>query len=140
MSVAVAYLPPMLAMVALSFLVALLILVTRALELIRRRRPVSYFEDFDGAGASSSVMRPTRQLANLFELPVLFYTATLMAVAIGLQDNLLPALCWLYAALRWLHALSHLILNRLWLRTPVFMAGNIVLLIMWGRIASLVLC
>lgn len=131
MIAAVLYLPPVLALVALSYVTALGILVTRGADLIKRRKPLSYYEDFDGVGASVAVMRPTRQLANLFEFPVLFYTAIAILIGIGAHDHLLATLCWAYVALRWLHAIIHLIANRLWLRTPVFMAGNFVLLAIW---------
>jgi hypothetical protein len=139
MTAAAIYLPPVLALVALSYLVALGILATRFADLIKRRKPVSYYEDFDGVGASVAVMRPTRQLANLFEFPILFYTAAAMLISIGMRDDLLPQLCWIYVALRWLHAISHLVLNRLWLRTPAFMAGNVVLLCIWIRMSLIVL-
>jgi hypothetical protein len=139
MAAAQLYLPPTLALIALSFAMALAILFTRSAELIRGTKPVSYFEDFDGVGASLAVMRPTRQLANLFEFPVLFYVATAILIAINVTDDSLKTLCWGYVSLRWLHAISHLLLNRLLLRTPVFAAGNIVLLMIWVRIALLVL-
>lgn len=138
MSAAVFYLPPVLALVALSYLVALGILVTRFADLIKGRRPVAYYEEFDGVGASMAVMRPTRQLVNLFEFPVLFYAATAILIAIGLEDGMLQTLCWAYVVLRWAHAAVHMTVNRLWLRTPVFMAGNLVLLGIWTRLSLLV--
>ena len=111
----------------------------RFAELIRGSKPASYFEDFDGIGSPLAVMRPTRRLANLFEFPVLFYVATAILISINVTDDLLQKLCWAYVSLRWLHAISHLLLNRLWLRTPVFAASNIVLLMIWVWIALLVL-
>ncbi|MEI9985387.1 MAG: MAPEG family protein [Aliidongia sp.] len=90
-------------------------------------------------GAPLTVMRPTRQLANLFEFPVLYYAAVSILIGTGLQDGLVQKLCWMYAALRWAHALSHLLVNRLWLRTPVFAASNLVLLLIWLRMSFLVL-
>jgi hypothetical protein len=139
MAAAQLYLPPMLALIALSFVMVLAILFTRCVELIKGIRPISYFEDFDGAGASVAVMRPTRQLMNLFEFPVLFYTATAMLIALNIQDGLLQKLFWAYAAFRWLHAISHLLLNRLWLRTPIFAVGNLLLLTIWIRTSLMVL-
>jgi hypothetical protein len=133
------YLPPVLALVGLSFLVMLGILVTRAADLIMGTKPIAYYEDFDGVGASVAVMRPTRQLVNLFEFPVLFYAATAILVGAALQDDLLLELCWAYAVLRWAHAISHLAWNRLWLRTPLFAASNLVLLSIWVRMSLLIL-
>jgi hypothetical protein len=138
MTAAAAYLPPVLALVALSFFMALCILVTRFADLVKRRKPVSYYEDFDGVGASIAVMRPTRQLVNLFEFPVLFYAAIAILIGAGMRDGLLLNLCWIYVLLRWLHAISHLLLNKLWLRTPLFAAGNIALLCIWLRMSLVI--
>jgi hypothetical protein len=139
MSLAQLYLPPLLGMVALSYLVALAILVSRCGDLLSGRRSLAYYQDWDGSGASAAVMRPTRQLANLFEFPVLFYAAVAMIVACGLRDAWLPGLCRAYVVLRGLHALVHIAYNRLWLRTPLFMAGQFVLLALWVRFAVLAL-
>lgn len=137
MNVAHAYLSQLLAMVALSFAVALCVLITRLGDLIAGRRPASYYEDWDGTGASVAVMRPTRQLANLFEFPVLFYLAVLLTIVLGLQDAWLPVLCWCYVGLRWAHAVVHIGLNRLWIRTPLFISGQLVLLGTWIRFGLL---
>lgn len=131
MTVAQMYLPQVLSLVALSFLTGLTILVTRAADLVRNRRSLSFYEEFDGRSAPMSVLRPTRQLANQFEFPVLFYVLIALAVALSLEDPLIATLAWCYVALRWAHALSHLAFNRLYIRTPVFMAGNLVLLAAW---------
>lgn len=137
MTIAHAYLPQLFAMVALSFAVALCILVTRFGDLIARRQSVSYYEDWDGTGASVSVMRPTRQLTNLFEFPILFYLLVTLVVGMGIDDPWLPALCWIFVVLRWAHAVVHVGFNRLWIRTPVFMLGQFVLLALWIRFGVL---
>ncbi|BBK31976.1 hypothetical protein EDC65_0776 [Stella humosa] len=131
MTAAQMYLPQVLSLVALSFLTGLTILVTRALDLARNRRSLSFYEEFDGRGAPPSVLRPTRQLANQFEFPVLFYVLIAFAIAVPLEDPLIATLAWCYVALRWAHALSQVAFNRLYIRTPVFMVGNLVLLAAW---------
>ncbi|HQS19003.1 MAPEG family protein [Reyranella sp.] len=133
------YLPQVLMLVALSFVTALAILLSRVVDLVRNKRALSFYEDFDGRGAPSAVLRPTRQLANQFEFPVLFYGLVAIAIAIPLQDPLIAGLAWCYVALRWAHALSHLAFNRLYVRTPIFMVGNVVLLGMWLALALAVL-
>jgi hypothetical protein len=129
------YLPQVLSLVALSFLTGLTVLVTRTLDLFSNGRPLSFYEEFDGQGAPLSVLRPTRQLANQFEFPVLFYVLVAMAIAIPVREPVIAGMAWGYVALRWAHAASQLVGNRLYLRTPVFMLGNIVLLAMWALFA-----
>ena len=133
MSAAQQFLPPVIVLIGLSFLTALTILFTRMADLVQRKLPLSYYEDFNGGDAPTSVIRPTRQLANQFEFPVLFYTLIAFIVALDLSDPLLVALAWAYVALRWAHGLSHIWLNHIYIRTPLFMFSNIVLLVMWGR-------
>ncbi|BBK43425.1 membrane protein [Allostella vacuolata] len=139
MTAAAMYLPQVLALVALSFLTGLVILVTRLADLLRHGRPLAFYEEFDGSGAPRSVLRPTRQLANQFEFPVLFHVLVAIAIAIPVIDPLLAGLAWAYVALRWAHAASHLVGNRLYVRTPVFMAGSLVLLAMWTVLGLAVL-
>ena len=131
MTAAQMYLPQVLSLVALSFLTALTILITRLGDLIHNKRPLSFYEDFDGQAAPLSVLRPTRQLANQFEFPVLFFVLGALAIAVPVRDPLIGALAWAYVALRWVHAASQLAGNHLYVRTPVFMIGNVVLLAMW---------
>lgn len=129
------YLPAVLLLAGLSFAVMLVILATRSYDLFAQRRSSAFYADFNPSSAPIFVQRPTRQLANLFEFPVLFYALIAMAVGSGIEDSLLAQLALTYAVLRWMHAIIHIAFNNLWIRTPVFAGGNIVLLIMWIRFA-----
>lgn len=139
MTAAQMYLPPLLGLVALAFLTALAILITRIVDLVRSKRPWFFYEEFDGKGAPLFVLRPTRQLANQFEFPILFYALIAIAIAVPVHDPVIAGLAWAYVALRWAHALSHLAFNRLYVRTPIFMVSNVVLLAMWVILALAVL-
>jgi hypothetical protein len=68
---------------------------------------------------------------NQFELPVLFYVLTILAIYTRHADLLFVLLSWVFVALRVLHAGVHLTSNRLVLRGPSFIASAIVLTIMW---------
>lgn len=128
-------LPPVLGFVALTFLTALTILVTRLFDILVNKRDGRFYDSYI-VGGPPSVQRTTRQLANQFEFPMLFLAAICLAVACGVDDLVLRRLAWAYVTLRWAHAAIHLTtaLNRLWLRTPVFMLSNLVLLSIWIRL------
>jgi hypothetical protein len=128
-----------LALVALTYLVALLILITRVSDMIRHGSPVAKYEDVQPDGWAPWISRPTRHLSNLFEFPVLYFALVALVVGAGLRDPLLVQLCWTYVGLRYLHAACQLLVNRLWLRTPIFMVGNLLLLAMWGHLALMCL-
>jgi hypothetical protein len=68
---------------------------------------------------------------NQFELPVLFYVLTILAIYTHHADLLFVLLSWVFVALRALHAGVHLTSNRLVLRGPFFIASAIVLSVMW---------
>ena len=68
---------------------------------------------------------------NLFEAPVLFYLALVVAYATSHVTALVVGLCWLYVALRYLHSYIHTGHNRVRHRLSVFLASNVVLWVLW---------
>jgi len=71
-------------------------------------------------------------IANQFELPILFYVCCIL-LYITEADNI-PAdvAAWVFVALRYAHAYVHVTSNRLRIRSPLFAAGFVVLIGMWG--------
>jgi hypothetical protein len=68
---------------------------------------------------------------NQFELPVLFYVLTILALFTKQADLLFVLLAWVFVTLRVLHAVVHLTSNKLVFRGPLFISGAIVLTVMW---------
>jgi len=83
----------------------------------------------------SSVSAPSDNLRNLFEMPVLFYTAILLALLMFIQTPLLIAMAWSYVLLRIIHSLVHITYNRVVHRFTAYFASCIVLWGMWVMIA-----
>ena len=129
------YLAPLLIQVALPYLVAALILITRLSDILGSGTPRSFYENYSGVGGPEMVQRTTNQLTNQFEFPVLFLTLIALAVTGDVRDGMLLTMAWAFAASRWLHAVVHLAVNVLWIRMAVFMVSNLVLLGMWIRLA-----
>ena len=69
--------------------------------------------------------------SNQFELPVLFYVLTILAMATRHADLLFVLMAWVFVTLRVLQALVHVTSNRVRVRGSLFGASAIVLLIMW---------
>jgi hypothetical protein len=137
LSVLLFYLWPVLAQVALIYLVAALILVTRLGDLAFGAGTAKFYEDYAGIGGPPLVQRSTRLLANQFEFPVLFFVLIGVMIATGSADPLTRLGAWIFVVGRWVHALVQLFANRLWLRTPVFMISNLALFAMWARLTQL---
>jgi hypothetical protein len=68
---------------------------------------------------------------NQFELPVLFYVLTILAMATKHADLLFVLLAWVFVAMRLLQALVHVTSNDVRFRGGFYGVGAIVLLVMW---------
>ncbi|MGW8206876.1 MAG: MAPEG family protein [Hyphomicrobiaceae bacterium] len=95
--------------------------------------------------ALSSVPWPDRlkQIGNAYqnqlEVPVLFYAAALLAIVAGVVDAFVVGLAWAFVALRIVHAAIHVTHNVVIRRFQVFVAGVVVLSVMWSYIGLRVL-
>ena len=69
---------------------------------------------------------------NLFEAPVLFYLALVVAFAADQVTPLTLGLAWGYVALRYVHSWIHCNYNRVRDRLYVFFASNLVLWTLWS--------
>jgi hypothetical protein len=68
---------------------------------------------------------------NQFQLPVLFYVLTILAMLTRHADLLFVVMAWIFVLLRLGHAYIHVTTNRLIHRFRVFAVGAVVLLLMW---------
>ncbi len=77
----------------------------------------------------------TLQIANAFhnqlELPMLFYVLTILTLITRQADIVFLALAWIFVTLRLAHAWIHVTSNRVRPRAVAFMAGALVLAVMW---------
>lgn len=81
------------------------------------------------------VERLRRNYMNLCEMPVLFYAALAIELALGRGDALQLALAWGYVGLRVAHTLLHVLVNNVLLRFLLFTASTLVLAALWARLA-----
>ena len=79
--------------------------------------------------------RPIQQINNSytsqFELPVLFYVLTILALITRHADTLFVVLAWIFVLARLAHAYVHVTSNNVNIRGPVFGLGAVVLALMW---------
>ncbi|HEX2511199.1 MAG TPA: MAPEG family protein [Xanthobacteraceae bacterium] len=66
-----------------------------------------------------------------FELPVLFYLLTILAILTRHADLFFVLMAWVFVVLRIFHAYVHVTSNVMKIRGPLFFAGLVVLTIMW---------
>lgn len=130
---------PLLAQVLLTFIVFFRMYATRIPEFKAKRidpNAVKTRRDKNELLVDSA--NSADNFANLFEMPVLFYTAILLALTLMLSDLVLVGLAWLFVGLRYVHSFIHTTYNNVWHRFYVFFASALVLLIIWVRLGALI--
>jgi hypothetical protein len=81
----------------------------------------------------------SNNLKNLFEIPVLFYLAAMIAMLLMIQDDTLVWLAWGFVILRAVHSLIHCSYNRVMHRFAAYLLSCLFLMFMWIRLASYIL-
>ncbi len=89
------------------------------------------FNTMDLGDAPEQVQVAGRNFINQFEIPVLFYVASLAALATNSVGYLFVGFAWLFIVTRVIHTIIHLTSNHLRSRYLTFLAGCIVVLLMW---------
>ena len=123
---------PALAMAGLTFVVWLRMYFSRIGEMKRERVHPQAVATSVQMAALLKDTRAADNFRNLFELPVLFYMAVIVAAASGQVTTLVLSLAWLFVAFRILHSAIHCSYNKVMHRFQAYLAGGIVLWILWG--------
>ncbi len=127
---------PMVAMVALTFVVMFLMAYRRISTMQRERIHPQKVATSAQMSAAIADTRASDNFRNLFELPVLFYAACLTAQITGYVGSLVVALAWLFVALRVAHSAIHCSYNNVNHRFAAFLLGALVLLALWCVLAA----
>ncbi|QDW65862.1 MAPEG family protein [Luteimonas granuli] len=126
---------PGVALVALTFAVAVVMYRRRIGEMMRERiHPQSVALSVQVAQRLSD-SRASDNYRNLFELPVLFYFGVALSAAAGVGDPYVLGLAWGFVVLRVAHSAIQCSYNKVMHRFRVFIAGMAVLALLWIRLA-----
>ena len=131
---------PLLTMVLLTFSVWIYLFALRIPETKRLRIDPDELRDRAEAHQILTVSAAaSNNLKNLFEIPVLFYLAAMLAMLLLIQDVLLVWLAWAFVIARIAHSLIQCTYNRVMHRFIVYMISCMFLLFLWIRLASYIL-
>lgn len=122
---------PAFALVALTFIVAVRMMLVRIGEMRRLRIHPQKVAVSAQAAHHFVDTRAADNFRNLFEMPMLFYVALLIAFATSSTNGVLIALAWLYVACRVAHSVIHCGYNRVMHRFYAFASSVVVLLALW---------
>ena len=126
---------PALAMVLLTFVVWLRMYFMRIGQMKRERIHPQAVATSAQATARLTDSRAADNFRNLFELPVLFYLALVVAAVADLAGTVVLVLAWLFVALRVAHSAIHCTYNKVMHRFQVYLAGGIALFALWCVLA-----
>ena len=131
---------PLLAQVALTFIVMLTMYRRRIAEMQSKRiHPQRTKTRSHAHGVLSESESAADNYSNLFESPVLFYVAILLTLILMVQDSILVALAWVYVSSRYVHSWIHVTYNRVMHRFSVFIFSSFVLLGIWVRLGWIII-
>lgn len=122
---------PLFAMVLLTAVALFRLGYLRYRAVAGRQVDPAYYKTYQGNAEPDSIAATSRHVVNLFETPVLFYVAVLLAYQVGSTGAGLVALAWVYVALRAAHSWIHLTSNVVAWRFKVFIMSWLTLLCMW---------
>ena len=123
---------PALAMVALTLCVWLRLFATRVDEMKRGRIHPQAVALSAQAAARLADSRAADNFRNLFELPVLFYLALVIAAMTSQVTWATLGLAWMFVALRVAHSVIQCGYNKVMHRFRVYFSGGLVLWALWA--------
>ena len=123
---------PAVAMVLLTILVTFRMFGERVRQVKAEKISFSEIPSSSQMAARFGDTRAADNYRNLFEAPVLFYLALVVAFAAGQVTPLTVGLAWAYVGLRYVHSFIHCGYNRVRDRLYAFFASNLVLWALWG--------
>jgi len=128
---------PMLAQIGWTFGLYAWLTVARTRAVTRGEVEYSCF--VLGREEPREVARITRNLANQFELPVIFYALVILLVALGRVTMLDVIAAWVFVAGRVVHTLVQTLTDNVVLRGRVFVISFLAVVVLAGHVALVAL-
>ncbi len=126
---------PAVAMVVLTFAVAMRMFFMRIGQIKREKIRLSTIATSGGAAERLTDSRGADNYRNLFELPVLFYLALVVAAQSGQVNTLTLILAWGFVAARYAHSFIHCTYNKVKHRFYAFVASCFLCAALWVVLA-----
>jgi hypothetical protein len=122
---------PAVAMAALTFIVLAVMFRRRVAQMKRERIHPQKVSTSQQAAVLFTDCAPADNFRNLFEMPVLFYLALVVAALTGQVTIPVLTLAWAYVAARALHSAIHCTYNKVIHRFRAYALSVFVLLALW---------
>jgi hypothetical protein len=126
---------PAVAMVVLTFIVQWRMFVTRVAEIRREGIRIRDIATSPQLYARLKDVKAADNFRNLFELPVLFYLALVVAFLTAQVNVLTLSLAWAFCVSRVAHSVIQCGYNRVRDRFYAYLAGTVLLWVFWAVLA-----
>jgi hypothetical protein len=126
---------PMLAQIGWTFVLYVWLTIARSRAVARGE--VKYSAFALGRNEPTDVARITRNLANQFELPVIFYAVVLLLVVIGRVSTIDVLAAWVFVAGRVIHTLVQTLTDDVPLRGRAFVINFVALVVLVVHVVML---
>lgn len=126
---------PVAAMAILTLMVILMLARKRFRAVKSGEMSGHFYKRYDDGKEPDHIRYVSRNLSNLFETPVLFYTACLVAYISNSVSMALVIIAWIYVLLRVAHTGIHTTSNKVRIRFNLFALSYFFLVAMWIMIA-----
>ena len=126
---------PMFAMVILIVFIFIYGLQLRVMAVKKGQVHPGYFKVFDPRNQQipERILQHKNHADNLFQVPVLFYAACIVAMLSEPTDTMV-FLAWGFVLLRVVHSFIHLTYNNVVHRLVAFVVSNILLMVLWVQV------
>ncbi|WP_252094053.1 MAPEG family protein [Rhizobium skierniewicense] len=124
---------PMIAHAFLVFGLYVLLFIRRRKYTFISKEDFKRFRDTGEEAQQSRLVN--KNIANQFEMPMLFHAACLLLYITDADNIATIFLAWIFVAGRYVHSYVHVTSNRLRYRGPAFVVSFAALVLMWGWLA-----
>jgi hypothetical protein len=125
---------PLMTVVALTVVALLRLIVVRTRAMRARQVKLSYYRAYQGDGEPEHTAATARHYVNLFEAPVIFYVACVVAFELSAVTPWTLVWAWGYVAARVAQSAIHLTTNNVQQRAMVFASGWSCLIALWIKL------
>lgn len=122
---------PMFALIILTCVVAGYLLNMRIAAVKAGEMSLGSFRLNNNPDTPTKMLQASRNYSNLFEVPILFYTAGAISIALNINSPTINILSWVFFISRCVHSWIHVTNNNVIHRLQAFLAGNICVLLIW---------
>jgi hypothetical protein len=125
---------PMSVLMLLTFIVLILMVLSRITAVQSKRVKAGYFKLYNNKSDQEipkHIIQIGKNFSNLMEMTPLFYITCLIYMHLNQINDFVIVLAWGYVAFRLIHSIIHITSNHVLYRMLTFAAGCVSLMIMW---------